>query len=113
MKRWIVAGAVAVAAVAGIAAVVGSVDSRPGLALVSNDKYDGSRLRAIGLTSDQRLVSFRVNEPDETRNIGRLTGLIGDTRLIGIDYRVQDGKLYGVGDTGGVYTLSVTNASAT
>jgi hypothetical protein len=113
MKRWIVAGAVAVAAVAGIAAVVGSVDSRPGLALVSNDKNDGPRLRAIGLTSDQRLVSFRVNEPDDTRNIGRLTGLMGDTRLIGIDYRVQDGKLYGVGNAGGVYTLSVSDARAT
>ena len=26
-------------------------------------------------------------------------------RAVGIDYRVQDGKLYGVGDAGGVYTL--------
>jgi hypothetical protein len=113
MKRWIVAGAVAVAAVAGISAVAASVDSRPGLDLVSNDKNDGPRLRAIGLTADQRLVSFRVNEPDEVRGIGRISGLQGDSRLVGIDYRVQDGNLYGVGDAGGVYTLAVTDAKAT
>jgi hypothetical protein len=32
--------------------------------------------------------------------------------LIGIDYRVQDGKLYGVSKTGGIYTLDSNNASA-
>ncbi len=32
-------------------------------------------------------------------------GLQGDTKLVGIDFRVQAGKLYGVGDKGGVYTV--------
>jgi hypothetical protein len=46
---------------------------------------------------------------------GRLgaEGLNGDKRLVGIDYRVQDGKLYGVGDQGGVYTLVPTTGAAT
>jgi Domain of unknown function (DUF4394) len=37
----------------------------------------------------------------------------GDTELIGIDYRVQDGKLYGVGDAGGIYVIDPSTAVAT
>lgn len=43
-----------------------------------------------------------------------MTGLTGeDTALIGIDFRVQDEKLYGVGNGGGVYTIDPTTAEAT
>jgi hypothetical protein len=83
----------------------------PALFLASD--YDETpRLRAIGLTADQRLVGFRVEKPSDPRNIGKIDGLAGDTRLVGIDYRVQDGKLYGVGEAGGVYQLG-NNAKAT
>ena len=68
----------------------------------------------VGLTSDQRLVCFNENSPDQATNIGTVTGFTGgDSALIGIDYRVQNGKLYGVGNAGGIYLLDVTNASAT
>ncbi|GIF76655.1 DUF4394 domain-containing protein [Asanoa siamensis] len=33
--------------------------------------------------------------------------------MVGIDVRVQDGKLYGIGDKGGVYTLNTSTARAT
>jgi hypothetical protein len=71
-------------------------------------------LRVIGLTDDGRLVSFKARSPERTRQIGSVTGLTGsDTALIGIDFRVQDGKLYGVGNGGGVYTLDPKTAAAT
>jgi Domain of unknown function (DUF4394) len=35
-----------------------------------------------------------------------VTGLGVDSELVGIDYRIQDGELYGVGDAGGVYQLT-------
>ena len=67
-------------------------------------------LRVIGLTDDGRLVSFRATSPERTRDIGYISGLTGaDTALVGIDFRVQDGKLYGVGNGGGVYTIEPTN----
>ncbi|MGW1979005.1 DUF4394 domain-containing protein [Streptomyces sp. NPDC001889] len=69
-------------------------------------------LTAVGLTAEQRLVGFGVDKPSATRSIGQVTGLSGDTGLVGIDFRVQDRKLYGVGDAGGVYTLDTTNARA-
>lgn len=70
-------------------------------------------LKAVGLTADQRLVAFRVDKPGSVVPLGRLGGLKGDTRLIGIDYRVQNNKLYGVGDRGGIYTIREVGAKAT
>lgn len=70
-------------------------------------------LKAIGLTADQRLVVFRVDKPGAAVPLGKVGGLRGDTRLVGIDYRVQNNKLYGVGDKGGVYTIREVGAKAT
>ena len=36
-----------------------------------------------------------------------------DAALIGVDFRVQDGELYGVGDGGGVYRIDTASAAAT
>jgi hypothetical protein len=42
-----------------------------------------------------------------TREIGFVNGLSSpDASLVGIDFRVQDGQLYGVGDGGGIYSGS-------
>ncbi|MEJ1199442.1 MULTISPECIES: DUF4394 domain-containing protein [unclassified Streptomyces] len=70
-------------------------------------------LTAVGLTSDQRLVEFKVDKPAKTWSLGKVSGLSGDTRLVGIDFRVQNERLYGVGDKGGIYTLNTMNAKAT
>jgi hypothetical protein len=74
-----------------------------------SDFIRGARLGVTGLTADQRLVRFRECNPERVTEIGPVTGFQGaDTALVGIDYRVQDGKLYGVGNGGGVYTISDT-----
>ncbi|MEU2180943.1 DUF4394 domain-containing protein [Streptomyces thermolilacinus] len=73
---------------------------------------DHKALHAIGLTSDQRLVEFDVHKPSQAWSLGKVSGLSGDTKLVGIDFRVQNEKLYGVGDKGGIYTLNTTNARA-
>lgn len=71
------------------------------------------RLQVIGLTSDQELVAFRACKPGRLRMIGPVSGLGGsDSALVGIDFRVQDGLLYGVGNGGGVYTIDTTTAQA-
>jgi len=63
-------------------------------------------LKVIGLTDDGRLVKFRSDKPSGSQEIGFVTGLVGnDVALVGIDFRVQDGLLYGVGNGGGVYTI--------
>jgi len=70
-----------------------------------------ARAVATGLTADQRIVRFRVDRPGRTASLGKVRGLTADRKLIGIDHRVQNGKLYGVGDRGGIYTLSGARAT--
>ncbi|MFE7772968.1 DUF4394 domain-containing protein [Streptomyces sp. NPDC057445] len=74
--------------------------------------YHG-RLKVFGLTTDQRLVSFNTSTPSTVRSIAQISGLVGDTSLVGIDFRVQNGLLYGVGNQGGIYTINTLNAVAT
>jgi len=69
-------------------------------------------LSVIGLTTGQRLVEFRTGSPSKPWQLGKVSGLKKDTKLVGIDFRVQNSKLYGVGDKGGVYTLNTRNAKA-
>jgi hypothetical protein len=77
-----------------------------------DDRFDA--LRVFGLTDDGRLVRFRADAPRKDRDLGYVWNLMGaDTALIGVDFRVQDGKLYGVGNGGGVYTIDTTTARAT
>lgn len=71
-------------------------------------------LSIVGLTADGRLVCFSDGRPGNAVEIGAIAGLAaGDAPLVGIDFRVQDGTLYGVGRAGGVYTLDTRTAAAT
>ncbi|MGW6260971.1 DUF4394 domain-containing protein [Streptomyces sp. NPDC055085] len=98
-----------------VVAVLLLAASCAGPALAASDNPTEPRhagLSAVGLTGDQRLVEFDVRRPDGARSLGKVSGLAGDTRLVGIDFRVQNERLYGVGDKGGVYTLNNRNAKA-
>ena len=99
--------AAAVAAVAALTASLTVGSSTAGASGSSGSSSGASEqaLEVVGLAGKgTRLISFSTDEPGKRRAIGRITGLSGgDTRLVGIDFRVQDGLLYGVGDEGGVY----------
>jgi Domain of unknown function (DUF4394) len=81
----------------------------------SGRKDDRSKsLRVVGLTDDGHLVCFNEHAPKRLREIGYVSGLMQqDSALIGIDFRVQDGLLYGVGNGGGVYQIDTSTAVAT
>lgn len=94
-----------------LAATAGQASAADGGNAVALDRVN---LRMIGLTADQRLISFREQDPADASSVGFVTGLGGgDSALIGIDYRVQDGNLYGVGNAGGVYLINPDTAAAT
>jgi hypothetical protein len=72
----------------------------------------GPQLDFVGLTADQHLVLFGECNPSRPRDLGSIIGLSGnDTEIVGIDYRVQDGLLYGVGDAGGVYKFATPGSA--
>lgn len=77
------------------------------------DGQRGEPLQVVALTADQKLITFRAHQPDKVRSTATVNGLQApDAALIGIDYRVQDGMLYGVGDGGGIYTLDPQRGTA-
>jgi hypothetical protein len=98
----------------GIGTQLASAGSRqPGCGGRGHDFKDKTRLTIVGLTDDQRLVHFRECNPAKLKSAGTITGLTGDTEIVGIDFRVQNGELYGVGNAGGIYILDPATAVAT
>jgi len=74
----------------------------------------GRQLTVLALTADQRLLSFRECNPTRLRDIGSVSGLQApDAMIVGIDFRVQDGQLYGLGNQGGIYTIDTSTAAGT
>ena len=99
------------AAVAAAALLTVGVLAPTASASDDSSKKSGSRLEAVGLTSGgTALVSFTTDKAN-AKHLGAVAGLAGDTKLVGIDYRVQNGKLYGLGEAGGIYTISGTAAT--
>ena len=99
MKRTttaVLAGTAALALAAGAVVPAGAAPA-PSAAVNTGD-------RAFGLTDSGRLVRFSLDAASATKTIGPITRLDGDTELVGIDFRVQNRRLYGVGDQGGVYS---------
>jgi hypothetical protein len=64
----------------------------------------------VGLVDGTSLVRFTTDDTALDQPV-TVSGLDGDTRLVGIDYRVQDGTLYGVGEEGGLYSLTDAGAA--
>lgn len=67
----------------------------------------------FALTASNKLVSFNRDTPGTVRTTATVSGLQGGENLLGIDYRPADGKLYGVGSTGRLYTIDTESGVAT
>ncbi|MFF3763686.1 DUF4394 domain-containing protein [Streptomyces sp. NPDC001922] len=102
MRNRVIVSALVVAAGAALLSPVGTAGADDGAAAV-----DPSRgVPVVGLVGGRALAAFDSDRPEHARPLGRIEGLRDDQYLVGIDYRVQDGRLYGVGNRGGVYTLT-------
>ncbi|WP_378028977.1 DUF4394 domain-containing protein [Actinoplanes sp. GCM10030250] len=102
--RWAASAAILITATA--SAVIGLGGS--------SSASTAPSLQAIGIAGNGTLMlSFRTDTPEQNDWVRRVTGLTGDTALIGIDFRVQDNKLYGVGNKGGIYTIGIPSTIAT
>lgn len=94
----------------------------PGMVTATGSGNSPKNLTGFGLTDGGYLVRFSTSDPATTKQIGPIGFVVPlifppsedqDTSLIGIDFRVQDGKLYGVGNRGGIYTINTRNAQTT
>jgi hypothetical protein len=105
--------------VAGAALLVGA-PTVAALERGGHRSWDADRdLEVVGLTQEGKLIRFEEDSPWKVREVGKVRGLKGDTRLVGIDYRPASGNdgsrgvLYGVGEAGGVYTVDERSGWAT
>jgi hypothetical protein len=64
------------------------------------------------LTTSDRLVRFSSADACSTSEV-KITGLVGDESLLGIDVRPATGQLYGLGSTSRVYTINTSTGAAT
>ncbi len=65
----------------------------------------------IGLTTDSKLVSFNRGSPAKLCTTSAVSGLDSGDSLTGIDLRPADGKLYGIGKVGSLYSLSTAGVA--
>jgi Domain of unknown function (DUF4394) len=68
--------------------------------------------RAFALTSDAKLLTFSPNAPSTPSTIVTITGLQPSERLLGIDLRPADGKLYAPSTSNRLYTLDPKTGAA-
>ncbi|WP_285557317.1 DUF4394 domain-containing protein [Actinoplanes regularis] len=102
--RWTASAAVLITATASVVLGLGS----------SVSAAAATSLQAYGIFgAGTRMLAFKTDTPGRNDWVQRITGLVGDTSVIGIDIRVQDGKLYAVGNLGGIYTIGIPSAIAT
>jgi len=66
-----------------------------------------------GLDSANTLVVFRATRPDLVTRTTAVTGLAAGERLVGIDFRPADGRLYGLGAGSQLYQIDTTSGAAT
>lgn len=66
-----------------------------------------------GLDSANTLVVFRATRPDLVTRTTAVTGLPVGERLVGIDFRPADSRLYGLGASSRLYLIDTTTGAAT
>ncbi|ELP66954.1 DUF4394 domain-containing protein [Streptomyces turgidiscabies] len=93
------------AAVAAVSAATALIVTSPGSSTAAVTATP--TLQAFGITADGlTMASFTTDKPGTLNWVKDVTGLSGDTKLVGIDHRVQNGLMYGLGEKGGIYTIT-------
>ncbi|MDN3922289.1 DUF4394 domain-containing protein [Roseateles violae] len=65
------------------------------------------------VTGSNKLIQFNAGQPQKLLSSRSLTGLAAQEHLLGIDYRVAKGQLFGLGASGQLYRIDTTSATAT
>jgi hypothetical protein len=64
------------------------------------------------VTATNQLVQFNAGQPQKTLSSKALTGLAAGDTLLGIDYRVAKGQLFGLGISGQLYRIDTQTGAA-
>ncbi|MBI3347224.1 MAG: DUF4394 domain-containing protein [Burkholderiales bacterium] len=64
------------------------------------------------VTTANELIQFNAGQPQKTLSSKALTGLAAGDTLLGIDYRVAKGQLFGLGASGQLYRIDTRTGAA-
>ncbi len=64
------------------------------------------------VTTTNQLIQFNAGQPQKTLSSRALTGLTAGDTLLGIDYRVAKGQLFGLGASGQLYRIDAKTGAA-
>ncbi len=64
------------------------------------------------VTATNQLIQFNAGQPQKTLSAKALTGLAAGDTLLGIDYRVAKGQLFGLGTSGQLYRIDTKTGAA-
>jgi len=64
------------------------------------------------VTPTNQLIQFNAGQPQKTLSSRALTGLAAGDTLLGIDYRVAKGQLFGLGASGQLYRIDAKTGAA-
>ena len=67
----------------------------------------------VGVTADNRVVTFKAATPGTLDTNTTITGLQGGENVLGVDFRPATGKLYALTDGGRLYTIDPVTGGAT
>ncbi|HYF02167.1 MAG TPA: DUF4394 domain-containing protein [Patescibacteria group bacterium] len=67
----------------------------------------------FGVDGNNNLIRFGATSPDNVTITKQITGLQGGDKILGIDFRPKDGKLYGIGSGSRIYTIDTATGVAT
>lgn len=81
--------------------------------LVSESAGTPARETIHAVTASNRLLAFNAGQPQKILSRRALTGLREGDRLVGIDYRVAKGQLFGLGRSGQLYRIDAASGAAT
>lgn len=80
--------------------------------LVSEPLGPPARETIHAVTSSGQLIAFNAGQPQKILSRRSLSGLREGDRLLGIDYRVAKGQLFGLGASGQLYRIDTRTAAA-
>ncbi|MFG6416854.1 DUF4394 domain-containing protein [Roseateles sp. DC23W] len=64
------------------------------------------------VTAGNQLIQFNAGQPQKTLSSRALTGLASGDTLVGIDFRVAKGQLFGLGASGQLYRIDTKTSAA-
>jgi len=68
--------------------------------------------RIIAVTSANQLIEFNAGRPERVLARRPLLGTEPGERIVGLDYRPANGRLYAIGSAGQLYTINLASAIA-